>query len=159
PILLALIAGVVAAFVPQRWSVRLGVITALIATLIYALLATTITESASLKASFWSVPSLGVTGGLSLDGLSALFVLLISGIGTLIFLYTGRYLHNDPRQRRLVVMLLLFMGAMLGAVSADDVIILFIFWELTSLTSFFLIGYDHENASSRYAALQSLLVT
>jgi multicomponent Na+:H+ antiporter subunit A len=108
---------------------------------------------------FWAVPSLGIAGGLRLDGLAALFALLITGIGTLVLLYAGSYLKGDPRLTRLVVLLLVFMVAMLGSVTANDVITLFIFWELTSLTSFFLVAYDHEKAGARKAALQALLVT
>jgi multicomponent Na+:H+ antiporter subunit A len=108
---------------------------------------------------FWAVPSLGVAGGLRLDGLSTLFALLISGIGALVLLYAGRYLEGDPRLGRLVVLLLIFMVAMLGAVTADDVVTLFVFWELTSLASFFLVAYDHEKPGARKAALQALLVT
>ncbi|WP_431301664.1 hydrogen gas-evolving membrane-bound hydrogenase subunit E [Sediminicoccus sp. BL-A-41-H5] len=111
------------------------------------------------SAAFWAVPSLGIVGGLRLDGLSLLFALLITGIGGLVLLYAGRYLEGDPRLRRLIVLLLLFMVAMLGAVTADDVVTLFIFWELTSLASFFLVGHDHEKPGARKAALQALLVT
>ncbi len=108
---------------------------------------------------FGSVSALGVTGGLRLDGLSRVFALLITGIGVLIFLYAHAYLAGDARLKRLVVILILFMTSMLGAVLADDVVILFVFWELTSLTSFFLVGFDHQKASARRAALQALLVT
>jgi multicomponent Na+:H+ antiporter subunit A len=111
------------------------------------------------SAGFWAVPSLGIAGGLRLDGLSTLFALLITGIGALVLLYAGRYLQGDPRLSRLVVLLLLFMVAMLGAVTADDVVTLFVFWELTSLASFFLVGHDHEKPGARRAALQALLVT
>ena len=115
--------------------------------------------AAPVSAAFWAVPSLGIAGGLRLDGLSLLFALLITGIGALVLLYAGRYLEGDPRLRRLIVLLLLFMVAMLGAVTADDVVTLFIFWELTSLASFFLVGHDHEKPGARKAALQALLVT
>ncbi|MBL0931160.1 MAG: DUF4040 domain-containing protein [Alphaproteobacteria bacterium] len=108
---------------------------------------------------FWSVPSLGIAGGLRVDGLSLVFLLLIAGIGALIFIYAHAYLAGDPRLRRLVVVLILFMTAMAGAVTADDIVVLFVFWELTSLASFFLVGYDHENPAARRAALQALLVT
>jgi multicomponent Na+:H+ antiporter subunit A len=84
---------------------------------------------------------------------------LITGIGALVLLYASRYLEGDPWLSRLVLLLILFMIAMLGSVTADDVITLFVFWELTSLASFFLVGYDHEKSSARKAALQALLVT
>lgn len=158
PIGLALAGGVLLAFVPQRATHWLASALAALLFAGYAVLAAGQGQS-PLHSELWAVPSLGVTGGLALDGLGLLFCLLITGIGALVFLYAGQYLKGDPRLRRLMVMLVLFMMSMLGAVSADDVIVLFIFWELTSLTSFFLVGYDHESAQARKAALQALLVT
>lgn len=105
------------------------------------------------------IPRWGVSLSMSLDGLSLLFVLLITGIGAFVLLYAGSYLHGDPGQRRFTPPLLLFMGSMLGVVMADDLITLFLFWELTSISSYFLIGYHHEDAQSRASALQALLVT
>ncbi len=158
PILLAFVGGVLLAFVPQRATHWLA--SALAAALCAGYAALALTHgSAPLQAPFWAIPTLGVAGGLRLDGLGLLFCLLITGIGALVFLYAGEYLKGDARLRRLIVTLVLFMMSMLGAVSANDVIVLFIFWELTSLTSFFLVGYDHEQASARKAALQALLVT
>ncbi len=106
----------------------------------------------------WIDP-LGIHLAFNLDGFSLLFALLISGIGTLVVIYAGGYLHSDRDLGRFFVYLLLFMGSMLGVVLADDVITLFIFWELTSLTSFFLIGYYHEDPVSRRNAMQAMLVT
>jgi multicomponent Na+:H+ antiporter subunit A len=87
------------------------------------------------------------------------FALLISGIGTFITIYAGGYLHGHPQLGRFYIYLLSFMGAMLGLVLADNVITLFVFWELTSVTSFLLIGFNHEAGRSRRAALQALVVT
>ena len=147
-----------AACLPRHQSARAGAALAAVLGAGYATLAWNRLEPAVVTP-FWQVPTLDVHGGLRLDGLSVLFALLITGIGCLILLYAGQYLKGDARLRRLVVMLLLFMASMLGAVTADDVVLLFVFWELTSLTSFFLVGYDHEQASARKAALQALLVT
>ena len=158
PIMLALLGAIVAAFLPKRLTPWAAAMLAAMSFGGYILIAASAGDNPA-HAPFWNIPSLGVAGGLSLDGLAALFSLLITGIGTLIFVYSAAYLKDDPRLRRLVVMLLLFMMAMLGAVTADDVIVLFVFWELTSLTSFFLVGYDHEKASARKAALQALLIT
>jgi multicomponent Na+:H+ antiporter subunit A len=105
------------------------------------------------------IPSLGVQLSFRLDGLSLLFALLISGIGALILIYAGGYLAGHPLQGRIYCYLLLFMGSMLGVVLADNVITLFVFWELTSLTSYLLIGFDHDREKARWAALQALLVT
>jgi multicomponent Na+:H+ antiporter subunit A len=106
------------------------------------------------------VPALGLNLDLLLDGYAALFVLLVAGIGVAIFAYSARYLpRRDEGTARLVGLLVLFAGSMLGLVLADDMILLFGFWELTSITSFLLIGHDHESARARAAALQALLVT
>lgn len=105
------------------------------------------------------IPSLGVELAFRLDGLSLLFALLITGIGTFIVIYSGGYLHGHAHQGRFYLFIIAFMGAMLGLVLADDVVTLFVFWELTSITSFLLIGFNHEDASSRRSAVQALLVT
>lgn len=105
------------------------------------------------------IPSLGVTLALRLDGLSLLMALLITGIGSFIFLYAARYLADHPDQPRFFARLSVFMGAMLGAVLADDLITLLVFWELTSLASFMLIGFKPEDPASRRAAQQGLLIT
>jgi len=93
------------------------------------------------------------------DGLSLLFALLISGIGTFIILYASAYLEGQCHLGRFYALILVFMSSMLGLVFAENLITLFIFWELTSVSSYFLIGYHHNQESSRVAALQALLVT
>jgi len=105
------------------------------------------------------VPSLGVNLSFQLDGLSLLFSLLITGIGGVIFLYAPGYFEEHPARWRLYGWLLLFMAAMLGLVLADNLLTLFICWELTSVTSYMLIGFKHESEKARLAALQALLVT
>jgi multicomponent Na+:H+ antiporter subunit A len=105
------------------------------------------------------IPSLGVRLSWFLDGLSLTFALLISGIGTFIVLYAGGYLKGHPHQGRFFSFILMFMGAMQGLVVADSFLMLFVFWELTSITSFLLIGFDHAREASRRAALQALVVT
>ncbi|SPJ33663.1 putative monovalent cation/H+ antiporter subunit A [Kushneria phyllosphaerae] len=104
-------------------------------------------------------PSLGLSLSFWLDGLSLLFGLLISGIGTLIILYASGYLYNHPQLARFYVLILSFMSSMLGVVMADGLMTLFVFWELTSITSYLLIGFNHEDAAARKSALQGLLVT
>lgn len=104
-------------------------------------------------------PALGLSLSFRADGLSLLFTLLISGIGTLVFFYAGGYLKGNPQLDRFYFWMLVFMAAMLGVALADNLILLYIFWELTSLSSFFLIGFDHDRSDARTAALQALLVT
>lgn len=105
------------------------------------------------------VPGLDVALSFRLDGLSLLFALLVTGIGALVVLYAGTYMEKYPAPGRFHALILAFMGSMLGLVLADDVIVLYVFWELTSVTSFLLIGFDHERAAARRAARQALLVT
>jgi multicomponent Na+:H+ antiporter subunit A len=104
-------------------------------------------------------PGLGAELAVSLDGLSATFALLVTGIGALVLVYAGAYMKGHPRRARLLALLQLFLGAMLGLVLADNLISLFVFWELTSVCSFLLIGLEHEKAKARDAAKQALLVT
>lgn len=106
-------------------------------------------------------PSLGVELTFRLDGFAFLFCLLVTGIGTLVVIYAGGYLSESPARvrGRFVTLILLFMTAMLGAVLADDLVVLFLFWEATSVLSFMLIGFDAGSASARRSALMSLRVT
>ena len=105
------------------------------------------------------VPSFGVNLTFYLDGLSLLFALLITGLGTLVVVYAGGYLKGDRDLGRFYLALLLFMSAMLGLVLSSNLIALFVFWELTSFSSYLLIGYKHDDETSRKSALQALLVT
>ena len=104
-------------------------------------------------------PSLGLALSFSLDGFGLLFAALITGIGALIVLYASRYLDGHPQAGRFYASLFAFMGAMVGVVLSDNVLTLFVFWELTGFTSFLLIGFEHERAAARSAALQALIVT
>ncbi|WLV23632.1 Na+/H+ antiporter subunit A [Aciduricibacillus chroicocephali] len=105
------------------------------------------------------IPSLGINLDFHLDGLSLLFTLLISGIGTLVVLYSIFYLSRNEQLGHFYVYLLMFMTAMLGVVLSDNVFVLYTFWELTSISSFLLIGYWHHREKSRYGALKSMLIT
>ena len=105
------------------------------------------------------IPSLGVNLSYYIDGLSLVFGLLISGIGVFIILYSGGYLKGHPQQGRFIAFMFLFMGSMLGLVMADNLFALLVLWELTSITSFLLIGFDHNRTASRRAAIQALVVT
>lgn len=105
------------------------------------------------------VPALNVSVSLRLDGLGLLFGLLVTGIGALVLVYAGAYLKGDDRLGRLWMLLLFFMASMLGLVLAENLLTLFVFWELTSITSYLLIGFDSSRRESRASALQALLVT
>ena len=105
------------------------------------------------------VPAFDLELSFLVDGLSLTFALAITGIGTLIVLYSGAYLKGHPHLGRFFAFLLIFMGAMLGLVLADNLLALFMFWELTSVASFLLIGFDHTRQAARRGAIQALVVT
>ena len=110
----------------------------------------------------WSrpwLPELGLDIGFRIDGLAWLFALLVTGIGALVVLYAAWYLDADDPAPRFFSFLLLFMGAMLGLVLADNLLLMAVFWELTSLSSFLLIGYWHQRADARAGARMALTIT
>lgn len=111
----------------------------------------------------WSwtwIPAYDVTVGLRLDALAELMVLLAAGVGTLVLVYCASYFTDTtPRLAGFAGNLLAFAGAMLALVLADDLITLYVFWELTTVFSYLLIGYDSEQRHSRRSALQALTVT
>lgn len=111
-----------------------------------------------LQSTSW-IPSLGVNLDFKLDGLSLLFALLITGVGTAVYFYARTYLKGHPYFDRFFGYLSLFMSAMLGMVLSDNMLLLFIFWELTSISSFFLIGFNNNELSSRKSAITALSVT
>ncbi|HUH07490.1 MAG TPA: proton-conducting transporter membrane subunit, partial [Egibacteraceae bacterium] len=104
-------------------------------------------------------PSLGLQATLRLDAFALVMVALVSGIGTLIFAYSARYFSPRPDLGRFTATLTAFAGAMLGLVLADNLLLLYVFWELTSITSYLLIGFEDTKGSARAAALQALLIT
>lgn len=105
------------------------------------------------------IPSLGINLALHLDGLGLLFALIITGVGTLIMIYGGSYLADDAHLGRFYLFIIAFMVSMLGVVLSDNLMALFVFWELTSITSFMLIGYKHGYEDSRESAKMAFLVT
>lgn len=104
-------------------------------------------------------PALNLSLSFRFDGLSTLFATLIAAVGTVIVVYSAKYLERDPLRARFTVVLFAFMGSMLGLVLSDNLIALFVFWELTGFTSYLLIGFDHDRPDARRAATQALLVT
>ncbi|UJP64069.1 putative monovalent cation/H+ antiporter subunit A [Mongoliitalea daihaiensis] len=110
----------------------------------------------------WSyewVPSLGINLDFELNGLSMLFALMITGIGSLVYFYSIYYLKGHPYIDRFYGYLSMFMASMLGVVLSDNLLVMFIFWELTSISSFFLIGFNNEDPKSRKSALTALSIT
>jgi len=108
----------------------------------------------------WSwVPAADLELALRLDGLGLMFSTLILGIGLLVILYARYYLPHDRPLGRFYTFLLIFMGAMQGVVLAENLLLMLVFWELTGLTSFFLISYHHDDVEARRSARMALVVT
>ena len=105
------------------------------------------------------VPEIGLHIGLRLDGLSLLFALLITGMGLLIVLYAHHYLSASDSVAKFYCTLMLFMAAMLGVVLSDNLLLLLVFWELTSISSFLLVGYWNHRPDARAGARMALAVT
>jgi multicomponent Na+:H+ antiporter subunit A len=104
-------------------------------------------------------PQFGVNIQLRLDFFSLIMCLLITGIGFFIFLYGAGYLKGHHHINRFYCLILIFMSAMIGIVLSDNLILLFIFWELTTISSYLLVGFNHNLESSRKSAQQALLIT
>ncbi|MBX3607710.1 MAG: monovalent cation/H+ antiporter subunit A [Piscinibacter sp.] len=105
------------------------------------------------------VPAIGLNANFRLDGLALLFALLITGIGLLIILYAAWYLGERDPAGKFYTLLMLFMAAMLGIVLSDNLLLLVVFWELTSVSSFLLVGYWGHKAEARAGARMALAVT
>jgi len=106
------------------------------------------------------IPYMDVYFTVYLDSLTLIFTLLITGIGFLVVLYSIYYLSKDRESlHQFYVYLLCFMGAMLGVVLSDNLIVLYTFWELTSISSFLLIAYWYQRKKSRFGATKALLIT
>ncbi|MBA1272454.1 monovalent cation/H+ antiporter subunit A [Stutzerimonas azotifigens] len=105
------------------------------------------------------LPDIGLNLSLRLDGLGFLFALLILGIGLLVILYARYYLSKKEPMGRFYAYFLLFMGAMLGVVLSENLLLMLMFWELTSLSSFLLIGFWGHRSDARQGARMALTVT
>ncbi|MCL4797771.1 MAG: putative monovalent cation/H+ antiporter subunit A [Bryobacteraceae bacterium] len=158
PFLVAILAPAICRFTPRACGWILALLP-LGLVLYLASLAPTVWNGQTVVATTSWAPSLGLDLAFRLDGLGLLFALLITGIGVIVVFYSGGYLAGHRHLGRYYVALLMFLGSMLGVVLADNVILLFVFWELTSITSYLLIGFDHEREAARNGALQALLVT
>jgi multicomponent Na+:H+ antiporter subunit A len=162
PILIILGAGFIAPFLERWLKGKIGWVLSVLplASFIYYLLLSPVIGSGGTiyQEAAW-VPALGINFSFYLDGLSLLFLLLVTGIGTLILIYSGYYMQKYEHKDRFYMYLMVFMAAMMGLVLTGNLITLFLFWELTSISSFMLIGFFHEKEESRFASLQALLIT
>ena len=131
-----------------------------LATVIYGVVAASqIGDDGIWTESYSWVPALGLDLDFRLDGFAVLMLFVIGVVGVAVFTYAASYFDHAPRVTRTAASLLAFAGAMVGLVVSDNVFLLFLFWELTSVTSFLLIGTKDEEAGARSAALHALLVT
>jgi multicomponent Na+:H+ antiporter subunit A len=105
------------------------------------------------------IPSLGITLSLVIDGLSLLFGLIICCVGFFVTVYAADYLPESADRSRFFIYLHAFLLAMLGLVLADNLLSLFVFWELTTIISYLLIGFEYESETARRNARQALLIT
>ncbi len=127
--------------------------------LLFASLAPSVVDGEAVRWSVDWVPQLGLAVAFSLDGLSLLFALLITGVGAAVLLYAEHYLHGHPELDRFHALALAFMASMLGLVLADNLLLVLVFWGLTGVTSYLLIGFEHTIGTSRLSAQQALIVT
>ncbi|MGM0613221.1 MAG: proton-conducting transporter membrane subunit, partial [Bacteroidota bacterium] len=154
----AILAPLVHRYLPKVSGVLLSLVPAGIFVYLVSLLHLVSGGNSSIVNYKW-FPSFNINLNFFIDGLSLTFALIISGIGAIIVLYSSGYLKGHKKLGRFYGYLLFFMTSMLGVVLSDNILTLFIFWELTSISSYLLIGFNHEQPRSRYAALQALLIT
>ncbi|MEU7994228.1 Na+/H+ antiporter subunit A [Micromonospora sp. NPDC049060] len=131
------------------------------ATLVWALTRTgTVRSGTPVVETVTWVPQLGLEIALRMGTLAWLMVVLVGGVGALVLAYSARYFRSDdPGLGRFAAVFVAFAGAMLGLVVSDDLLLLYVFWELTTVLSYLLIGSDPTKRASRRAAMQALLVT
>lgn len=135
------------------------VVLALVFAVLFAMQIPTVARGETIRIALPWVDFLDVNLSFYIDGLSLLFALIISGVGVFVALYSGSYLAGHRQLGRFRLYLMLFMMSMLGLVMSDNLVLLFVFWELTTITSYLLIGFEHETAQGRRSARQALLVT
>lgn len=159
---LLLLITLVSPFIIHLWKDRGGYFLALFPLIAFIYFLFNVNSIANNKNILQTTPwftAFGVNLSFYIDGLSLLFALLITGIGTIIVIYSVSYLKNNPELKKYYAYLLLFTFSMLGLVLASNLITLFIFWELTAVSSYLLIGFDSHKPLAREAAQKAFLVT
>lgn len=164
--LVILIPFIVAALLPFTYrrfkKAHLGWFVLIVPFVLFVILARLIPSVASGKTyvhTYEWIPTLDFNFTTYLDGLSMIFALLITGVGSLVILYSIFYLSSKESLQHFYCYLLLFMGAMLGVVFSDNLMVLYVFWELTSVSSFLLIAFWNHRQASRYGAQKAMLIT
>ncbi|MXR50477.1 DUF4040 domain-containing protein [Halovenus sp. WSH3] len=156
-IALPFLAAVFAPLLYRLLGETVGYVGAVVAAVCFALLLTQVGAEGTVSTPW--IPSMDVAFRFTVDAFGLLFALLASGIGILIFAYAREYMHGKPDLGRFYMALLAFMGSILGVALAADLVALFLFWELTSVCSFVLIGYYTDDAESRYSARMAMVIT
>lgn len=162
-IMLPFIAAALIPFIYRRFkNIHLGWFVLAVPVILFSFFSTYIPRIAGgetfIKTFEW-IPSFGINVTTYLDGLSMIFSLLITGVGSLVILYSIFYLSTKESLHHFYCYLLLFMGAMLGVVLSDNLMVLYVFWELTSVSSFLLIAFWHHRKASRAGARKAMLIT
>ncbi|WP_341719647.1 Na+/H+ antiporter subunit A [Micromonospora sp. FIMYZ51] len=162
-LILHLVAALVAPLLVRWWGPRACYLLALVPAVAFgwALVRTpTVADGGAVTETYGWIPRLGLNLDLRMTTLSWLMVLLVGGVGALVLLYSGRYFPPGAvGTARYAGVMVAFAGAMLGLVLADDLLLLYVCWELTTVFSYLLIGHSTERRSSRWAAVQALTVT
>lgn len=146
-------------FLPKK---NLGLLSSIVTCMHFTtvlLLSREVIDGETVQLSIDWFPKALVNFSLHADGLALFFSLLITGMGSLVFIYTQGYMnHKEDKIRYFYACLHFFVGSMLGAVLADNLIILFLFWEATSILSYLLISYDHQKEEARQSARSAFLL-
>lgn len=158
PLLGALAPALAIRFGRNACALAAGTVT-LSALIVLLMLAPVVMAGETVTASVPWIPALGLNASLFLDPLGLMFAGMILGIGLLVIIYARFYLAAADPMGRFFTYLLLFQGAMLGIVLSDNVLLLLIFWELTSLSSFLLIGFWRHSPEARQGARMALFIT
>ncbi|TDK29945.1 monovalent cation/H+ antiporter subunit A [Luteimonas terrae] len=158
PFVLALVVAL-SANASRRTHAWLAGLVPLLGLTLLGLLAGDVFDGSILKTQYAWIPEAGLDFSLRVDGLAWTFALLVLGIGGLVVLYGHYYLSAKDSPRRFFTYLLLFMGAMLGMVIAGNLLLLAVFWELTSISSFLLIGFWSHRQDARQGARMALTIT
>lgn len=162
-IMLPFIVAACIPFIYRRFTnVHIGWFVLAVPVVLFGLLATYIPQIAKGKIYTYTIewiPSFHINFATYLDGLSMIFGLLITGVGSLVILYSIFYLSKKESLHHFYCYLLLFMGAMLGVVLSDNLMVLYAFWELTSVSSFLLIAFWHHRKASRAGARKAMTIT
>ena len=162
-IMLPFIAAACIPFIYRRFTnLHIGWFVLAVPVVLFGLLATYIPQIAKGKTYTYTIewiPSFYINFATYLDGLSMIFGLLITGVGSLVILYSIFYLSKKESLHHFYCYLLLFMGAMLGVILSDNLMVLYAFWELTSVSSFLLIAFWHHRKASRAGARKAMTIT